>query len=155
MARRDRLGAIILPSVWVARLWTSDGRLLDAAATGNDILSAGRRDAINMLIGFVSFGAFLWVELGASSQPTSPATMNGTQQPLLLSGTSTPYRAQATPSDLSLSVAIPGSAVTGSIREAALFPSRVGGDALFRVVFPSVLILSSTNTLTLSIQLSS
>lgn len=139
------------------RLYGADGRLARAVATGNDILAAGQRDAIYMLTGLASFGAFQWVELGQSSEATNPQTMQGCQQPLLLPGTSTPYRAQGTwtpdGSGATLNVTIPGSAITGSIREAALYASRVGGDALFRIVLPSVLVLGSSNTLSASVHL--
>lgn len=149
---------IIPPSVWCLRLLDAHDRVVQAIGGGNDILTAGQRDAIQMLVGLASPGVFQWVELGSSSLKTDPTTMTGCQQPLLLPGSSTPYRAQGTwtpsGSDATLDVSVPGSAITGSVRELALYPARVGADALFRFVTPSVIQLGSLNTLSISVLLS-
>jgi hypothetical protein len=150
---------VIIPSAWALQLRDPTGRVLAAVALPNDILTPGRRDAMRMLTGLASLGIYEWVELGESSTPTNPQTMKGCQRPLLLPGTNTPYRAQGvwTPSgaDATFTFSIPGTEITGSVREAALYPSRVGGEALYRIVLPSVLTLGSLNTLTGAVALQS
>ena len=145
-------------SIWLARL-VSHGRVLRTVCVHNDLLSAGRRDATSQITGLKPPGVFKWVELGTSSQPTEPARDSGCVSPILKPN-GDHFRAEGswsrTGSDFTLDLSVPGTTITGNVREAALFPSENQGlgSALFRIVFPAVLPLDSNNTLVLSIFLS-
>lgn len=145
----------IIRSVWTARLFGPDRQLLDEYTVQNMILNSGRRDATMALIGLRPPGVYKWVGIGSSSVRESVG-QPGVVTPLRVFGQ--PFRAMgdwsSSGTDFALDLAIPGTTVAGSVREAALYAAQYGGFALYRIVLPASLPLTAFNTLTVSITLS-
>lgn len=150
-----RFESPIVPTVWTVGLRDLNGQQLLQQTVHNMILSPGQRDALMQLIGLRPPGVYKWIGIGSSSQRES-ANQAGVRTPLRLSGV--PYRAagewSVTGTDFTLDVAILGTTISGNVRELALYASQVGGVALYRIVLPATLPLTSSNTLTVAVVLS-
>lgn len=154
----ERAIDLILPTT--IHGWVFDTRTLRRSQEQrfhNAVLVPGRIDALKMLYGLKSFGAYRWIELGTNGLSAGNTQVTGCISPLLLPDGATPYRAEGAwafeGNEFTFTATIYGTDIEGAVRELAIYPSQLSGQgpALYRYVPPTAWLLNDSNALAVSI----
>lgn len=154
----DRHADLIRPSRW--SVWIGDTRW--CRNVQNDILYPGRVKAANRLFGVENVPPFTVVGIGTSDAPTVHSTAD-LSEPLFLDATHLLRVTGSVTADggqvsitaifdasthLAPAILSTGASHSKQLREAGLFSALSGVPALYRVVFPTPLPISGSNSIT-------